>query len=57
MSIPNKSPMPRPVDFYFENWEGLINAIFKKNLDMKLFTGNQKWQLWCLDKYLNTIDL
>lgn len=57
MSIPNKKPMPRPVDFYFENWEGPINAIFKKDLDMKLFTGNQEWQLWCLDRFLNTIDL
>ena len=51
--VPNKNPMPRPVDFYFENYKGPSNKIFKKNLDMTKFTGNQKWQLWCLDRFLN----
>lgn len=51
--VPNKNPMPRPVDFYFENYKGPSNKIFKENLDMSKFSGNQKWQLWCLDKFLN----
>ncbi len=53
--VPNKVPMPRPVDAYFANWEGPIRPEFKKGLDMKLFTGNQKWQMWCLERFLNMI--
>lgn len=54
--IPNKNPMPRPVDEYFKNWEGPKRAEFKQNIDMGKFTGNQKWQMWCLEQFLNTID-
>lgn len=54
--VPNKTPMPRPVDEYFKNWQGPIRPEFKKNLDMSDFTGNQKWQMWCLERFLNLID-
>lgn len=51
--VPEKVPMPRPVDFYFRDWTGPTRPEFKKNLDMSQFTGNQKWQLWCLERFLN----
>ncbi len=51
--IPNKVPMPRPVDEYFKNWQGPARPEFKPNLDMSQFTGNQKWQLYCLEQFLN----
>ena len=51
--IPNKVPMPRPVDFYFADWNGPTRHEFKKNLDMSKLTGNQKWQLYCLERFLN----
>ena len=54
--VPKKTPMPRPVDEYFKNWSGPIRPEFKKDLDMSRFTGNQKWQIWCLEQYLNLID-
>lgn len=53
MPVPNKVPMPRPVDAYFSNWEGPTRPEFKKNLDMNKFTGNQKWQMYCLERFLN----
>ena len=56
LPIPEKIPMPRPVDFYFKDWAGPTRAEFKKNLDMKKFTGNQKWQLYCLERFLNLIE-
>lgn len=52
-SCPDKLPMPRPVDLYFENWEGPKRYEFKKHLDMSQFTGNQKWQMYCLERFLN----
>lgn len=53
ISVPDKNPMPRPVDFYFKNWKGPVRPEFKENLDMSTFTGNQKWQIWCLEHFLN----
>lgn len=55
--VPNKVPMPRPVDAYFAEWEGPKRKEFKQNLDMKQFTGNQKWQMWCLERFMNLMDI
>ena len=51
--VPNKLPMPRPVEEYFRNWSGPKRPEFKKGLDMRLYTGDQKWQMWCLEEFLN----
>lgn len=50
--VPNKVPMPRPVDKYFESWEGPKKSEFKQNIDMSKFSGNQKWQMYCLEQFL-----
>lgn len=51
--VPNKVPMPRPVDEYFKTWEGPTRPEFRKDIDMSKFTGNQKWQMYCLERFLN----
>ena len=51
--VPNKVAMPRPVDSYFADWSGPERPEFKEELDMSKFTGNQKWQMWCLERFLN----
>ena len=51
--IPNKNPMPRPVDTYFAKWHGPQRSEFKDNIDLAKFSGNQKWQMWCLERWLN----
>lgn len=51
--VPDKIPMPRPVDEYFKSWRGPCRHEFKRNLDMSKFTGNQKWQMYCLETFLN----
>ena len=51
--VPNKVPMPRPVDEYFKTWEGPTRPEFRKDIDMSKFTGNQKWQMYCLEKFLD----
>ncbi len=53
--IPFKQPMPRPVDAVFKNWEGPKRAEFRKDIPMDKLTGNQKWQLWCAEQFLNMI--
>lgn len=51
--VPDKIPMPRPVDVYFKDWTGPKRREFKKNLDMNKYSGNQKWQLYCLERFLD----
>lgn len=51
--VPSKVPMPRPVDEYFKSWEGPRRHEFKRDLDMSKFSGNQKWQMYCLEAFLN----
>ena len=55
--VPSKTPMPRPVDLYFADWSGPTRAEFRTDIDMKKLTGNQKWQLFCLERFLNLFDL
>lgn len=55
-AVPEKVPMPRPVDYYFANWKGPKRPEFRHDLDMAQFTGNQKWQLWCLERFLNNYE-
>ena len=56
MPIPDKNPMPRPVDAYFADWSGPVRQEFRDDIDLEMLTGNQKWQLWCLERFLNMLD-
>lgn len=56
LEIPFKIPMPRPVDTVFKDWQGPCRPEFRKDIPMQQLTGNQKWQLWCAEQFLNTID-
>lgn len=50
--VPQKKPMPRPVDAYFENWEGPKRKEFRDDIDIRKYNGNQKWLLYCLERFL-----
>lgn len=56
ISVPEKIPMPRPVDSYFAEWKGPVRSEFKSDIDISRFDGNQKWLMWCLEQFLNMID-
>ena len=51
--VPQKNPMPRPVDEYFKTWKGPNRAEFKKGIDITKYSGNQKWLMYCLERFLN----
>ena len=55
LEIPFKIPMPRPVDAVFKDWEGPKRPEFRKDIPMSELTGNQKWQLWCAEQFLNML--
>lgn len=56
ISVPEKNPMPRPVDSYFADWKGPVRPEFREDIDISKYNGNQKWLLWCLEEFLNMID-
>lgn len=56
LEIPFKMPMPRPVDTIFKDWTGPTRKEFRKDIPMQQLTGNQKWQLWCAEQFLNLFD-
>lgn len=51
--VPDKIPMPRPVDAYFKDWKGVTRPEFRADIDYDGLTGNQKWQLYCLERFLD----
>lgn len=50
--LPDKIPMPRPVNEWFENWSGPIREEFYPHCTDNM-SGNQKWMVWALEKFLN----
>ena len=56
LEIPFKIPMPRPVDAIFKDWQGPVRPEFRKDIPMHELTGNQKWQLWCAEQFLNMLE-
>lgn len=56
LEIPFKIPMPRPVDAVFKTWAGPSwRGQFRNDIPMEKLTGNQKWQLWCAEKFLKML--
>jgi asparagine synthetase B (glutamine-hydrolysing) len=53
-NIPKKTPMPRPMDEWFENWTGPKRPEFRKNCQVNM-TGDQKYYIWVLEKFLDVI--
>ncbi len=54
--VPEKLPMPRPVDIYFSRWNGPKRKEFRDDICISEYSGNQKWLIWCLEQFLNMAD-
>ena len=55
MDIPPKTPMPRPMNEWFEKWEGPKREEFWPNCTDNM-TGDQKWLVYILEKWLNMLE-
>lgn len=53
--IPEKIAMQRAVDKWLEDWNGPLRKEFYVK-DLKLFSGEQKFQLFALERFLNIIE-
>ena len=54
-NIPKKIPMPRPVNEWLKEWNGPIRNEFWSHCTDNM-TGDQKWLVWVLERFLNMLD-
>lgn len=54
--IPEKIPMPRMVNAFFANWVGPKRPEFIDDIDIAGFDGNQRWQMYVLERFLNNYE-
>ncbi len=53
--IPAKIPMPRPMNEWLKDWKGPMRPEFIPHSTDNM-TGDQKWMVWSLERYLNMLD-
>ncbi len=53
---PRKVPFARPMDQWLDTWEGPRRPEFRPDLKIEEFTGDQRWLLWCLERFLDMVD-
>ncbi len=53
--MPSKIPMPRPMNEWMAEWNGPTRTEFIPHCADKL-TGDQKWMVYVLERYLNYMD-
>ncbi len=56
LPIPDKIRLPNPLDTYMQNWNGPKRCEFSPTLDIQCLKGKHKWQLYCLERFLDLYD-
>ncbi len=54
--IPEKIPMPRPVDQWLGSWTGPTRKDLYQNCTLNM-SGDQRWLVFCLERFLNLMEL
>lgn len=52
---PDKLPMPRPMDEWMASWQGPVRPEFIPYCTEGM-TGDQKWMVWSLERFLDMVD-
>ena len=55
LNIPPKTPMPRPMNEWFKDWQGPTRPEFWPHCTDPM-DGDQRWLVWCLEKWLDILD-
>ena len=55
--IPDKIPFARPMEDWMESYTEADRQEYRENLDLKQFNGEQKWLIFCLERFLNLIEV
>ena len=53
---PKKIAFARPMAQWLNDWIGPSRKEFLENLSIQEFSGEQKWQLYCLERFLDMIE-
>ncbi len=53
--VPEKIPLPRPMNEWFSGWGGPVRREFIPHCTDTM-SGDQKWMVWCLERFLNTME-
>ncbi len=56
LPLAEKIAFARPMDDWMKSWEGPRRAEFKPGLDLRRFSGEQKWLLHSLEKFMELVD-
>lgn len=56
LEIPPKIAFARPMDTWMNHWAGPKRPEFLSDLDVAAFTGEQKWLIYCLERFMNLFD-
>lgn len=56
LPVVKKIAFARPMDSWMKNWTGPQRAEFKPGLDMACYSGEQKWLLYCLERFMNLME-
>ena len=55
LEVPPKTPMPRPMSEWLNDWSGPKRKEFWPNC-VRNMSGDQKWLVWCLERFLDMCD-
>jgi asparagine synthetase B (glutamine-hydrolysing) len=55
-SIPEKIPFARPMEQWLADWDGPKRLEFLDHIDINSFSGDQKWILFCLERFMDIFD-
>ena len=56
LELTKKIPMPRPINLWLKNWDGPQRKEFINECQKEL-TGDQKWLIYILERFLNQFDV
>ena len=51
-----KIAFARPMEQWLADWKGPTRPEFRQDLDLNGFSGDQKWLLYCLERFLNLME-
>lgn len=53
---PAKIPFARPMDAWLGSWQGPHRSEFREDIDLSAFSGDQRWLIWCLERFLDQLE-
>lgn len=56
LPLAEKIAFARPMDDWMNSWEGPRRPEFRTALDLRRFSGEQKWLLYSLEQFMNLVD-